>query len=270
MQKHSAPRVRRGPQPLARVAGTLLMLAWGGAAAAQVQPPTPADAPSTDAPLEYRLHAGETPGQVAELFRVPLDALLETNGIRDASRLRVGALLRIPDPRAAAVDALRAERARLEGTLGALRTELARRQDHVDALESEVRDAAAERAALQRRLTGYTLVRTVAVVAVGAALGLTVALLLALSRARDEHRRRVIVVKNSEILRDAVERYRSLGAQLELKYQNLYRQNGAAARPGSAAGALLAGYERERAWVEQDVARSEAAIDEAIDEMQVA
>lgn len=270
MHKHSASRVRRGPQLLARVAGTLLTLAWFGVAAAQVQPPLPADGASTDASLEYRLHAGETPGEVAELFRIPLSELLQKNGIRDASRLRVGALLRIPDPRAAAVETLRAEGTRLEATLASLRTELARRQDHVDALESEVHDAAAERTALQRRLTGYTLVRTVAVVAVGAALGLTVALLLALSRARDEHRRRMVVVKNSEILRDAVERYRSLGAQLELKYQNLYRQDGAAARPGSAAGALLAGYERERAWVEQDVTRSEAAIDEAIDEMQVA
>lgn len=270
MRKHSASRVRRGRQPLARVAGTLLLVAWCSAAAAQPRPPAPADVTSAGDPLEYRLHAGETPGEVAELFRIPLDDLLQTNGIRDASRLRVGAVLRIPDPRAAAVDALRAERSRLEGTVGALRTELVRRQDHVDALEAEVRDAAGERAALQRRLTGYTTLRAVAVVAVGAALGLTVALLLALSYARDEHRRRVAVVKNTEILRDAVERYRSLGAQLELKYQNLYRQNGAAARPGSAAGALLAGYERERAWVEQEISRSEAAIDEAVDEMQVA
>lgn len=270
MHENSASRVRRGPQLVARVAGTLLILAWCGAAAAQVQPPSPADGPSADGPLEYRLRAGETPGEVAALFRIPLEELLRTNGIRDASRLRVGVVLRIPDPRAAAVDALRAERTRLEAAIGSLRTDLARRQDHVDALESEAHDAAVERAALQRRLTGYTLVRTVAVVAVGAALGLIVALLLALSRARDEHRRRAIVVKNSEMLRDAVERYRSLGAQLELKYQNLYRQNGAASRPGSAAGTLLAGYERERAWVEQDVSRSEAAIDEAIDEMQVA
>ena len=126
---------------------------------------------------------------------------------------------------------------------------------------------------LQGRLTGYTLVRTVAVVAVGAALGLVIALLLALARARDEHRRRVVVVKNTEVLRDAVERYRSLGAQLELKYQTLYRQNGAGARPGSSSSALLAGYERERTWVEQEIARSEAAIDDAdkpMDEMQVA
>lgn len=269
MESNSAQRVLP-PRSLARLAGALLMIAWCGAAAAQVTPPAPANAPDADGPLEYRLHAGETPGEVAALFRMPLDELLRQNGIRDPNRLRVGTVLQIPDPRVAALDALRAERRQLEGAVASLRNELARRDDRIDGLEAEAHDAAAERVALQRRLAGYTLVRTVAVVAVGAALGLVIALLLALARARDEHRRRVIVVKNTEVLRDAVERYRSLGAQLELKYQNLYRQNGAAARPGSAASTLLAGYERERTWVEQEIARSEAAIDDPLDEKQVA
>jgi hypothetical protein len=179
-------------------------------------------------------------------------------------------VLRIPDPFAAARDALRAERAHLESALAARDRELARRQDRIDHLEADARDVATERAALQKRLTGYTVVRAVAVVAVGAALCLTIALLVAMSRGRDEHRRRVLLVAATEALRDAVERYRGLGAQLELKYQNLYRQSTPAARAGGAATVLLAEYERERAPVEMAIRRSESEIDEALDEMQVA
>jgi hypothetical protein len=148
--------------------------------------------------------------------------------------------------------------------------ELARRQDRIDRLEADARDAATERAALQKRLTGYTVVRAIAVVAVGAALGLTLALLLAMSRAREEHRRRTLLASATESLREALERYRSLGAQLELKYQNLYRHTTPTARARSAATVLLADYERERVPVEMAIRRSEADLEEVLTELKVA
>jgi hypothetical protein len=271
-EQREPTRPFRRPDSLSRIAAALLLLAWCGVAAAQVESPSPLPgaAPADDRPLEYRLRAGETPAQVAELFRIPLDDLLRRNGVRDASRMAVGTVLRIPDPFAAARQAQRAELARLESAIETRERELARRQDRIERLEAEARDVATERAALQRRVTGYTVVRAVAVVAVGAALGLTIALLIALSRGRDEHRRRVQLVSATDALRDAIERYRSLGAQLELKYQNLYRQSTPAARAGGAASVLLADYERERAPVEIAIRRSEAEIDEALDEAQVA
>src|SRR2546426_6614152 len=60
--------------------------------------------------VTYELRAGEDPSKVARMFHVTLDELLALNHIADPRRLSVGAMLKIPDPRAALVAELRAEK----------------------------------------------------------------------------------------------------------------------------------------------------------------
>jgi len=237
--------------PLAIVA--LVML--GGVARAGAQ-----EVVDLDGPLRYELRAGEDPSRVARMFRVPLEELLARNDIRDPSRLRVGTVLEIPDPRAALVEELRRDREQLRVQVASLTRAASEQREQAQRLTDELDDVRAERDALEGRMTLYGVTRVFAATVLCVALGLAVALLLALARARDEARRRVASLRQAEALRAAVDRYRSLAAQLELKYHNLYRQ--VPAETAAAAEALRATYDEERSGVEAEVARSEAAIAE--------
>jgi chaperonin cofactor prefoldin len=196
------------------------------------------------------------------MFRIPVEELLRRNGIRDASRLRVGTVLEIPDPRAVLVQELRSEQDGLRSTVQELRGSLEEQRARVGALEDELRRTAAERDALQGRLSLYAAVKVVTGIALLAVLALAGALLLAVARLRDESRRRLATLKHVESLRAAVERYRSLGGQLELKYHNLYRQSPSDQSTEAAAQALRATYDVERAGLEARIAESEAALAE--------
>src|SRR5262249_38053283 len=127
-------------------------------------------------------------------------------------------------------------------------------------LESELAAAVAERGRLERQLGFYAVTKVVAVVAICFALGLGFMSLVALARARDETRRRVVTLKHVESLRAAVDKYRSLGAQLELKYHNLFRQTPADPSTEVAVQALRETYDEERAPLEETIGESESAL----------
>ncbi len=52
----------------------------------------------TSGPTEYTIVAGDILGQIADRFRVPLEALMEVNGITDPDQIQVGQVLKIPNP----------------------------------------------------------------------------------------------------------------------------------------------------------------------------
>jgi len=99
----------------------------------------------------YRARPGEAPAAVAEGFGTPeggLPAFLAATGIRDATRVPLGFEYRMPNPLAPRLDAVQAERERLDRVL---RTRTA----HVAELErtlGEVRAQAAFSEAKERRL----------------------------------------------------------------------------------------------------------------------
>lgn len=57
----------------------------------------PARAPA-GAPTEYVVKAGDTLGAIADSVPVPLDALMQLNNITDPNQIRVGQVLKIPNP----------------------------------------------------------------------------------------------------------------------------------------------------------------------------
>lgn len=249
----------RSPDSFARrcapvVVASIAALVCASFAAAQEADP--------DAPIRYVLRAGEDPSRVARMFNVPLEELLARNGIRDASRLAVGTVLEIPDPRATRVQELRAELDELRARVETLTAEAAASRERADRLAAELETVRSERDALESRLTLYEALRVFALIMLGVAVLLAAALLVVVARVRDEARRRIATLKHTEALRAAVERYRGLAGQLELKYHNLYRQLPADGEGLAAATkALREAYDMERADVEADVARSEAALD---------
>src|SRR5690606_13706038 len=187
------------------------------ALAVLLQVPTALAVEPTEDVLQYELRPGDDPSRVARMFRIPVEELLARNGIRDASRLRVGTVLTIPDPRATVVRELRAEQAQLTKTVDELRATLDEQRARIASLEGELERAIAHREALEGQLTMYRVTKLVAGIALLLCLALAGALVLVLARMRDEQRRRLMTVKHTEALRAAVERYRNLGAQLELK-----------------------------------------------------
>lgn len=58
--------------------------------------PTATATPDPYAVVEYEVQPGDTPGEIASTFGVPVDALLAYNGIDDPTRLPAGATLQIP------------------------------------------------------------------------------------------------------------------------------------------------------------------------------
>lgn len=56
------------------------------------------EAADSSGPTEYTVVEGDILGQIADQFRVPLEALMEVNGITDPDQLQVGQVLKIPNP----------------------------------------------------------------------------------------------------------------------------------------------------------------------------
>lgn len=56
------------------------------------------DTTAGSGPTEYTVVAGDNLGQIADRFRVPLEALMGVNDIEDSNQIQVGQVLRIPNP----------------------------------------------------------------------------------------------------------------------------------------------------------------------------
>jgi LysM repeat protein len=54
--------------------------------------------PGDTGPTEYTVVAGDILGQIADRYRVPVEALMEVNEIDDPDQIQVGQVLKIPNP----------------------------------------------------------------------------------------------------------------------------------------------------------------------------
>jgi hypothetical protein len=217
--------------------------------------------------IEYQLRANEDPSKVARMFHVTVAELLALNRISDPRRLTVGTTLKIPDPRAAAVKQLTAEKQGLEAQLASSRTDVARLQTQSEQLEAQLADLRDLNESLRGEQALYRTWRIAVFVAGGAAVILAFGLLLAWGKARDAERHAEVLEREAEAMHAAVDKYRQLGAQFELKYQSLFHQVGMPSPAQARAQALRAAFDDDRARLDAIVAEAERQIKGALAEL---
>jgi hypothetical protein len=172
--------------------------------------------------FSYPLRAGESLGDVARIFQVSVQELVEINHIEDPNRVDLGRTLLIPNVFARESAALRAERDRLLDLKRRAESESIERRQAAERVEAELRKVGVEKEALGRKLAGTIQWRKRAMVL---ALLLVAAVGWALKsrfdRALMARRQRALVTENSA-LRAAKDRLGQAAVQLELRYQQLY------------------------------------------------
>ena len=212
----------------------------------------------------YQIRPGEDPSKVAHMFHLTVDELLALNHISDPHRLGVGATLKIPDPRATRLGQLQREKDGLQQQLTKAQGTIGELQTTIQSLESQVATLREAKDALERERTFYPVWRAAVFVCAAAAVAASIALLVVWAKARDESRRRQLAVKEIDLLRTAVEKHRQLGAQFELRYQNLFHQVGLPPGVQERAQALRRVYDDDRERLDAIVAEAERELKGAV------
>jgi LysM repeat protein len=179
-------------------------------------------APPAADTFAYPLRAGESLGDVARIFRVPVPDLLTLNRIQDANRLQLGQVLRVPDAFAREAAELRAREQSLVAEKSAALRKARESEQTLAAREAQLRQTEAERDGLQRALAANASWQRAATMLLGLlAAAILWALKSHLQTAWMARRQRLLTAEN-ESLRVVKDRYRLAAAQLELRYQSLY------------------------------------------------
>jgi len=185
---------------------------------------------ATDEFFYYPLRAGESLSDVSRIFRVPVQELIDLNEITDPNRMALGQMLKVPNGFARDAAALKTERDGLLQEKQRIERESLGHQRTVTALQEQVRQLESEKEALAREVTSLIHLQTWTKVLVGL---LAVALLWALKsqaqRVLAARRLRAAIAERAALTM-AKEKYRDAAAQLELRYQKLYRGQGEAPR----------------------------------------
>jgi hypothetical protein len=217
--------------------------------------------------IEYQLRANEDPSKVARMFHVTVAELLALNHIPDPRRLTVGTTLKIPDPRASMVQQLTAEKHGLETQLASAQANVTTLQTQTDQVQSQLTDLRELNESLRSEQALYHTWRIAVFIAGGATVVLALGLLLAWGKARDAERHAEVLEREAQVMRAAVDKYRQLGAQFELKYQSLFHQVGLPSAVQTRAQALRAAYDDDRARLDAIVTEAERQIKGALAEL---
>jgi len=218
--------------------------------------------------IEYQLRPGEDPSKVARMFHVTIEELLALNHISDPRRLGVGALLRIPDPRASMLAQLRQEKDALEQQSAAGQTQLNVQEQTIRDLESQATRLRRANEALQHNEFLYKLWQAAVLVSVAVALILGFSLVAVRARMHVQDKRLTLANKQLELLRIAIDKYRKLGGQFELRCQSLFHQ---VAPPGNVqpkAQTLRCAYEDDCTRLDAIVAEAEREITKVLGSVQ--
>lgn len=246
--------------------GAWLLIPVLGAAAAE-QPQGDAGGIGNESYIEYQLRPNEDPSKVARMFHVTVEDLLALNKISDPRRLTVGATLKIPDPRATLVQQLRAEKKAGETQLATAEANLETVQKKVTALEGELADLREANDELQGQQRLYHVLRAAVIISGGTAIVLALAGFVAWAKSRDAERRGEAALRKTEVLQAALEKYRQLSAQFELRYQSLFHQVGTPSPAHARAQALRTAYDEDRARLDAIVSEAEREITGAVAEL---
>jgi hypothetical protein len=197
-------------------------LPLAGAAAYGQETPSSA-AQSQEDFLEYRLRAGESLSDVAHLFRIPLEELVQVNHIADPTRLAVGQPLKVPNVFARQAAQLQGERDRLLAEKEQGVNKIKEMQQTAAATEGHLHTAEAEKAALTRRLASTVHWRRGALALTALLLGVAGWCLKLWGEQVSLARKLASLIEENTALTVTKDKYRQTAAQLELRYQKLYR-----------------------------------------------
>jgi LysM repeat protein len=173
--------------------------------------------------LSYPLRSGEALSDVARLFRVPVEELIQINHVTDPSRLQVGQVLKVPNAFARQVSQLQKERDQLTGEKEQLQRATKTNQTTLAQLQAEIRRLEEENSSLSAHLAATAWWRRGAFLFAGM---LVVALCWGLSLRRNQGsfaKHLATLTEENTALAAAKEKYRQAAAQVELRYQKLYR-----------------------------------------------
>ena len=196
--------------------------------------------------LTYTIRPGDTTGSIAGMFRVNAAELLRANHMRADAILRIGAVLRVPNPYARQVDDLKAQVAKLSDELESARRKTEAMESDAGIARGRIDELAASNRDLGREVRTLPRWRTAAVAA-GAAvllmLGITTIALLDWFLTRRRFR---VLAQMNESLRRLDQKYQAIVAKAELRFQQLYGRRRHGIPEGQDLGRIPEDYEIER------------------------
>lgn len=191
--------------------------------AASTQEAPPVTEPLLEDVLVYRVRAGESLSEVARLFHVPAEQLVQLNHIEDPTRLQVGQSLKIPNAFAQQAAQLREENARLLAETQRQDQALLETQKALATVEARLDATEVEKSALLQQLAATVQWKKGALTLAIALIG-TLGWIVKLRGERAQLTRRLtLLIQENTALNIAKEKHRHTAAQLELRYQKLYR-----------------------------------------------
>jgi len=213
--------------PLRFILGATLLLATAVPLGARGESPSALEpAAARDEFFSYPLRSGESLNDVARIFRVPAQELATINRITDPSRLQLGQIIRVPNGFAREAEELRAERQQLLAQKSRADQDVQAQQHAAAAIETQLRESQSEKDSVARELATMARWRKTATGALALFfVALAWALKSLLERAKLARAHSSLEAENAA-LAAAKEKYRLAAAQLELRYQNLYRGKG--------------------------------------------
>ncbi len=171
--------------------------------------------------LMYTVRPGDTLSSIGGLFRVPTAELLRTNDVGTDGMVRIGSVLRIPNPYASRVGALEAQVAKLNHRLGATNTKLATAQSDVRLLHGQLDGLAVYNQRLEREVRNPWW-RSVAIASGAAGVLMLAVAAIALFDWFLTRRRFRALAEMNESLRRLDRKYKATVAKAELRLQQLY------------------------------------------------
>jgi len=185
--------------------------------------PVPAAKLSSDnGELTYTVREGDSPGSIAEMFHVDLATLLRANRMRPDVVLRIGEVMRVPNPYAYEVSTLKAQVAKLNDDLSGDRRNIESLQNDLQTARSQASDLTASNGELQHEVRILPWWRKIAMTAtVGAGLMFGIMAIALLDWFLTRRRFRLLADLN-ESLRRLDLKYKTLLAKAELRFQQLY------------------------------------------------
>lgn len=196
--------------------------------------------------LAYTIRPGDTPGSIADAFHIGAAELLRANRMPADAILRIGAVLRIPNPYARQVDELSARVAKLGDELESARRKTEAMENDVSTARGRIDDLSAGNRELQREVRSLPWWRTAAMTAgVVAALMLGITVLALLDWFLTRRRFRALAQMN-ESLRRLDQKYKEIMAKAELRFQQLYGRRRQGISEGQELGRIPEEYEIER------------------------
>jgi|SRR5579875_1362157 LysM repeat protein len=170
----------------------------------------------------YAIREGDSVGAISAMFHIPAQEIFRHNHLREDSTLRVGQVLRIPNPYAAQIRALQSQLAALSSRNQEQERKLQDAGTKERAFDARIEELSTLNRALEHDVTMLPWWRRATTVAVTLALVMLGVALVSLLQWFLIRRRFITVAAANEKLTRLDQRYRALLGRAELRLQQLY------------------------------------------------